>query len=375
MKVYNEYDLPQKHLPGVPRPLVSVTITAYNHERTIARALDSVLMQEVNFDYEIIIGEDGSSDKTREIISRYCEKYPDLFKPIFYEKNVGMKQNYLNIRESCRGKYRTTLEGDDYWLTCDRMQRMVDFLENNEDYIAVGYNWYTVDEKNNLIKNPFDSTYFKGDVYTYHEAENWLLPKHTSGIMYRNLFYDYDPKIIEAYDALPIVGDRKMSLFLSLHGNYRCFNDYLAAREIVRSSGTSYFATTKRQNMYFVMYHWTQQLEQFAKDYFDVQLDYSEIRLHFWKTACLHFFKLPCSMHFKVCRDIFRNCGNKKLYAKVLIGKILGWIKKKYSGGNPVNVTMHILGKVIRLPKRVFLFNKKTREERKKHKSTLSNFV
>jgi len=374
LKVYNEYNLPQK-VPGEHRPMVSVTMTAYNHQRTIARAIDSVLMQEVDFDYEIIIGEDGSSDRTREIISGYCEKYPDIIKPIFYEKNVGMKQNYLNIREAAKGKYRTTLEGDDYWLTCDRMKRQVDFLEKNPDYVAVAYNWYTVDEKNRIINNPFTNTYFEGEEFTYHEAEKWLLPKHTSTVMYRNLFYDYDSEIMKAYDALPVVGDRKLSLFLTMHGKYRCFNDYIAAREIVKSSGTSYFATTKRQNMYYVMYSWTQMLEKFIKDYFDVQLDYSQTRISFWKSACIHFFKLPCSMHYKVCKQILANCGNEKEYKRILFKTCVQWLKKKYSSGNPIKITWNILKKIIRLPKRVRLFNKKTNAERKKYKTTIDNFV
>ncbi len=374
MKVYNEYDLPKK-TPGEHRPLVSVTMTAYNHERTIARALDSVLMQEVDFDYEILIGEDGSSDSTREIITRYCEKYPDIIKPIFYEKNVGMKQNYLNLRECCKGIYRTTLEGDDYWLTVDRMKRMVDFLENNPDYIGVGYNWYTVNEKNRLIGNPFESTYFHGEIFTYHEAEHWLLPRHTCAVMYRNIFYDYDPEIMAAYDALPVVGDRKISLFLSMHGKYRCFDDYIAAREIVKKSGSSYYATTKRQNMYYVMYHWTQLLEEFIKTYFDVQLDYSEARLDFWLKACKAFFTLPCKMHFKVCCDIYNHCGDKKAYRRALTDKIRIWARRKYSSGNPIKTTGIILKKILHLPKRVWLFNKKTRAQRKAHPTSIKNFV
>lgn len=357
-------------------PLVSVGMTAYNHERFIAQALESVLMQEVDFKYEIIIGEDCSQDRTREIILAYQKKYPDIIKPILYEKNVGMKQNYLNIRNACKGKYRTTLEGDDFWLTCDRMKKQVDFLENNPEYIAVAGNWYTVGENNRIIKNPFQKTYFYGREYSINKAEQWLLPGHTSTMMYRNLFADYDPDILEAYSDLEVVGDRKLSLFLALHGKIYRFDEYIAARRIIEKSGTSYYATTRRRNMYYIMYHWTELLENFSKKYYGIQLNYNDKRLEFWLLACMHFFKLPCLMHFKVVYAIYRSSKDKKLYRRELYKKIVKWIKKVYTGRNLFRVTWGIIKKVFMLPVRVLRFTRKTVKNNKKYgKTSIENFI
>ena len=357
------------------RPLVSVGMTAYNHEDFIARALESVLMQEVDFEYEIIIGEDCSQDSTREIILEYQAKYPDIIKPILYETNVGMKQNYLNIRDACKGTYRTTLEGDDYWITCDRMKKSVDFLENNPDYIAVAANWYTIDQNNRIIRNPFEKTYFFGREFTTKESQRWLLPKHTSTMMYRNLFPDYDPELLDIYSNLKIVGDRKLSLFLALHGNIYCFDNYIAARRIIKASGTSYYATTKRQNMYYVMYNWTEQLEEFARKHYGVELDYTEKRLEFWLLACMHFFKLPCLMHFRVMRSIYKSSKDKKAYRKALRQKIGKWIKKVYRGRSFLRVSWDIIKKVLKLPLRVFRFQHKTKIKQNSSKTSIDSFI
>jgi len=79
-------------------PKLSVAIITFNHAEFIAKALDSVLMQRASFDYEIIIGDDCSSDGTREIIQTYHHRWPAKIKPVFHEKNVGMMKNFKDNR-------------------------------------------------------------------------------------------------------------------------------------------------------------------------------------------------------------------------------------------------------------------------------------
>ncbi len=106
----------------------------YNHEKYIAQAIESALMQKTNFDYEIVIGEDCSTDGTREIVKYYAEKYPEKIRAIFNEKNLGMIPNFINTLNKCRGKYIAMLEGDDYWTDPYKLQKQVDFLESHPDY-------------------------------------------------------------------------------------------------------------------------------------------------------------------------------------------------------------------------------------------------
>ncbi len=112
---------------------VSVAMVTYNHEKFIAKALDSVLMQRTNFDYEIVIGEDCSADKTRDILIDYQEKYPDKFRVLLHEKNLGMHENGARVLAACKGEYIAMLDGDDYWTSPEKLQKQVDFLDNHPD--------------------------------------------------------------------------------------------------------------------------------------------------------------------------------------------------------------------------------------------------
>jgi glycosyltransferase involved in cell wall biosynthesis len=112
---------------------LSVAMITYNHERFIAQALESALTQKVNFDYEIVVGEDCSTDGTRAIVSDFQGRYPDRIRAMLRERNLGANRNFVATLEECRGEYIATLEGDDYWSTVDKLQKQVDFLDARPD--------------------------------------------------------------------------------------------------------------------------------------------------------------------------------------------------------------------------------------------------
>jgi glycosyltransferase involved in cell wall biosynthesis len=133
-------------------PLVSVWMITYNHEKYIAQALDSVLMQKTSCCYEIVIGEDCSTDDTRAILKTYESNYPHIIKPVYYKENVGAFRNaYEFTLPLCKGKYIACLEGDDYWIDPYKLQKQVDFLEANSDYGMVHTGVNVVDNENQLI--------------------------------------------------------------------------------------------------------------------------------------------------------------------------------------------------------------------------------
>jgi glycosyltransferase involved in cell wall biosynthesis len=112
----------------------------YNHEKYIAQAIESVMMQETNFDYELIIGEDCSTDSTRSICLAYQKKYPDKIKLRLPEKNIGMMPNFIENLKACTGKYVALLEGDDYWIHTHKLQKQVDFLDANPEFAICFHN-------------------------------------------------------------------------------------------------------------------------------------------------------------------------------------------------------------------------------------------
>jgi glycosyltransferase involved in cell wall biosynthesis len=120
--------------------MVSVFMITYNHEKYIAKALESILMQKVEFDFEVVIGEDCSTDNTRNIILKYADKYPDKFKLLLHERNIGPMANHIAVLNACTGKYIAMLEGDDYWISPLKLKTQVDFLEANPEYSICSHN-------------------------------------------------------------------------------------------------------------------------------------------------------------------------------------------------------------------------------------------
>lgn len=114
--------------------MVSVAMLAYDHEEFIRQALDSILMQKIDFSLKVVIADDCSTDKTREILLEYQKKYPDIFKLVFQKKNLRHIQNNLDLYRNLEGKYVAVLEGDDYWTDPNKLQKQIDFLEANPNY-------------------------------------------------------------------------------------------------------------------------------------------------------------------------------------------------------------------------------------------------
>jgi glycosyltransferase involved in cell wall biosynthesis len=114
-------------------PLVSVHMITYNHAPYIAQAIECVLAQKTNFPFELVIGEDCSTDGTREIVFDYAKRYPDIIRVITSEKNVGMHKNSFRTTQACQGKYIAYCEGDDYWHHPEKLQKQADYLEANPE--------------------------------------------------------------------------------------------------------------------------------------------------------------------------------------------------------------------------------------------------
>lgn len=134
-------------------PLISICSITYNHENFVSETLDSFLMQESAYPYEILISDDCSSDKTQKVISDYFEKYPNIIKPILRKINVGMMINFTENIARASGKYIALCEGDDYWTDQLKIQKQVDFLEKNNDFIITYSNTQAFDEKGLLEKD------------------------------------------------------------------------------------------------------------------------------------------------------------------------------------------------------------------------------
>lgn len=123
------------------KPKVSVCIVTYNHEKYIRQCLQSVVSQRTNFDIEIIVSDDCSTDKTREIITEFYHLFPLIIKPVFLEKNVGANDNFILTHHLANGEYVCHCDGDDYFLD-GKIQAQADVLDADQSCTAV---WHRVD--------------------------------------------------------------------------------------------------------------------------------------------------------------------------------------------------------------------------------------
>lgn len=150
-------------LSNTEQPLVSVCMITYNHEKYIAQAIESVLSQKTNFSIELVIGEDASTDNTKSIIKKYELEYPTILKVRCNKYNLGMIKNLNKTLSECKAKYIALLEGDDYWVDNQKLQKQIDFLIENKNVAICATNYKTVQDGNfiNRIRST-DSIIHKG---------------------------------------------------------------------------------------------------------------------------------------------------------------------------------------------------------------------
>jgi glycosyltransferase involved in cell wall biosynthesis len=137
--------------------LVSICCTAYNHAKFISDCLDGFLLQKTNFNFEVLIHDDASTDGTQDIIKAYQAKYPNIIKPIFQTENQyskGVKPFIKYLSPASQGKYIALCEGDDYWTDPLKLQKQVDYMESHSECVLTYHGWRnkTIDGKLDPIK-------------------------------------------------------------------------------------------------------------------------------------------------------------------------------------------------------------------------------
>ena len=251
-RVSDSYELPNNVLLAVPQPLVTIRTSTYQHAPYIKDCIEGVLNQQTTFPIEFIIGEDYSTDGTREIVFKYAQKYPDLIRVITADYNVGSKANGKRCRNASRAKYIAQCEGDDYWIDPYKLQKQVDFLESNEDFVLCSHHIDRVDANKNILKQvslPEKNLFFsKGDMFHEQHARFSNL-----SLVHRNVDLIYDEILLNTFN-----GDAVKVALLSSHGKAAQLNFVGGVYRIHQGgahSRNSYLANMKksirtRQMMY-----------------------------------------------------------------------------------------------------------------------------
>ncbi len=207
--------------------MLSVCMITYNHEKFIEQAIQSAIDQVTNFDFELVIAEDRSTDRTREICFRLKEQYPNKIKLITRDHNVGAHNNFIECFNSCKGKYISLLEGDDYWTDVNKLQQQVDFLENNSDYAICFHNClekFDDKSKEDFLYCPSDlpDTLIQRDLI---DKMNFI---PTCSVVFRNKLFKEFPLW---YKSLGM-GDWTLHILNSNFGKIKFFNKVMSVHRL-----------------------------------------------------------------------------------------------------------------------------------------------
>lgn len=321
---------------------LSVILITYNHEKYIARALDSVLMQETDFPFEIVVGEDMSPDQTRQIVKEYKKQYPDKIRLVHREKNTGRPT--LNVYETtmaCKGEYLAYLEGDDYWTDPHKLQKQVDFLEQHPEYIAVTHSHKMIDENGDDIK---DSEILKiSDLYKwsgkftfedYKMSKKW--PGHYASVVSRNIYKSNKRDYTILYKAHDFVDDGVILLFLLMDGDIFRMDDEMSVwRYVKKAGGSSWTSRSMKRNIAKEDCYLTQKLMQWLETEIGLN-DYAKyVAKRDFLTALSTYAASPSKDNWLFVREMFEYnikhvvMDDKKVS---LIPYCIKCVKEKYIG-------------------------------------------
>ncbi|MEG9328947.1 glycosyltransferase [Salinimicrobium catena] len=196
---------------------VSICVITYNHEKYLRDCLEGILMQKVNFNYEILIHDDASTDATQDIIKEYQKKNPHLIFPVFQQKNqYSQGIRGINFRFNfprAKGKYIALCEGDDYWTDPKKLSQQVTFLENNPEYVLSFHNAEVL--KNVKGRKPEKRLFREYSKCEYNGRDvllNWLIP--SASVVFKNIGYQNFPAFTKEFT----LGDLSLHLSLSEFG-------------------------------------------------------------------------------------------------------------------------------------------------------------
>ncbi|MFB9864461.1 glycosyltransferase [Rufibacter immobilis] len=194
----------------------------YNHGQFISDAIEGVLMQQTSFDYELVVGEDCSTDNTRAILLDYKKKYPNKIRLLLPEKQLGMMSNFTTTLDACTGDYIALCEGDDYWIDSLKLQKQVDFLESHYEYVLSFHNAFLVNGKEGKQPTKTFFDYKKDDFMIEDLFKSWLIP--TASVVFRRSALQTFP---DWYLRAP-VGDTPLFMILASSGRLKLLESVMS---------------------------------------------------------------------------------------------------------------------------------------------------
>ena len=204
---------------------ISIHIATYNHKDYIRKSLDSAINQKLNTDFEIVIGDDYSTDGTREILIEYKEKYPDIITlNLQASKGVGMPGhiNFVSTLEKCKGKYIAFLDGDDYWTNENKLQKQYDFMESNSDFVMCHHDCSSEKAEGIALKRNYNA---KHSVSGFYDACQITFPFFSSAFVKKSVIDEFN---LRQWLSDMIMGDFPFWVLVTSRGNAYYMNEEMA---------------------------------------------------------------------------------------------------------------------------------------------------
>lgn len=211
------------------RKKVSCHVITYNHINYISKCIDGILMQKTDFDFEIVIGDDVSTDGTREIVKEYASRFPDLIRLNLRDKRgtgIPGKENFMSTLEMCDGEYITLCDGDDYWTDPLKLQKQVDFLEQNKEYSICFHNVKYIDisggetKHKNFNSGSIEKTFTIEDLSTGNFID-------APSVVFRN-----NDKILPSWFKYSPIGDYPLHMINASFGLIKYFPEEMAVYRV-----------------------------------------------------------------------------------------------------------------------------------------------
>jgi len=302
------------------KPLLSVCLITYNHANYIEQAIEGVLMQSVNFPWELIIADDFSTDGTREILLKYKEKYPNFIKLILQEKNVGPGKNFSDLLNEPQSKYIAYFEGDDYWTDPLKLQKQVDFLEANPDYGMVHTKYkifLELENKEVSISTPKDNynSFFKSIL-----LGNYAIGTLT--VCFRKEIYLGYLEEIFPHSKEWLLGDLPLWLYISQNSKINYIDEVTSVYRVLEESASNTLIIEKRKSFdksineirFFFLDKYTPKDLKSKRKLESIFLYRNIITNHLLKGSKISFLKLLFQF-YKVNRDMKLFIGSfKQIY-------------------------------------------------------------
>ncbi|MEG0937457.1 MAG: glycosyltransferase [Comamonas sp.] len=232
-------------------PKVSICVVTYNHEKYIGQCLQSLVEQKTNFDFEIIVGDDFSTDGTREIVKSFEKKYPSVIFSLFHGENIGPTRNYVQTHLLAQGEFVAHLDGDDIAYP-GKLQVQYDFLSKNKNYVLV---WHRVDIFDDWGNVNSSLHHRLGEVINVDEITLKDLAKFgslgaASSLMYRKSAADFLKKIhgeaLDYFIAISLLNSGIAARLDDILGGYRINLSQVTASK----TKSRYFVRSPMRNLY-----------------------------------------------------------------------------------------------------------------------------